>query len=183
MITYIPGFLGQPQELLTKLLELDWLSVTETRKEYFMSFVDRTYTYGKGKGVREYKSNPYTPEIEEIVDMLSLYAIDEPIVGGKYNVCFLNRYDTQQNHLGWHSDDFADMDHNHPIAVISLGVAREIWWRKIGETGVVPPENRQLLEPGSLFIMPAGFQHTHQHRIPKHSAECGMRISLTFRKH
>ena len=39
--------------------------------------------------------------------------------GVAYNVCFLNRYDDQRNHLGWHADDSPEMDHDHPIAVVS----------------------------------------------------------------
>lgn len=35
----------------------------------------------------------------------------------------------------------------------------------------------------SCFIMPAGFQDNHVHRIPKHNRPCGARISLTFRKY
>jgi hypothetical protein len=52
----------------------------------------------------------------------------------------------------------------------------------VAVTGAVPPEDRYLLERGSLFIMPAGFQEVMLHRIPKHHQPCGWRISLTFRK-
>ena len=55
------------------------------------------------------------------------------------------------------------------MVVLSLGEEREIWWRKIGEKGETPPERRQLLESGSLFIMPPGFQQIYEHRIPKGS--------------
>lgn len=48
--------------------------------------------------------------------------------------------------------------------------------------GPVPPEDRYLLQRGSLFIMPPGFQDVMLHRIPKHPQPCGWRISLTFRK-
>lgn len=104
-------------------------------------------------------------------------------LGLAFNVCFLNRYDDHRNQLGWHADDTPGMLHEHPIAVVSLGAAREIWWRPIGQTGVVPADQRQLLEDGSLFMMPAGFQRTHQHRIPKHDRPCGPRASLTFRRY
>jgi alkylated DNA repair dioxygenase AlkB len=75
------------------------------------------------------------------------------------------------------------MDSAHPIAVVSFGCEREIWWRKIGEKGVVPPENRQLLRHGSLFVMPAGFQDLYEHRIPKSPGTTHTRISLTFRRY
>ncbi len=105
----------------------------------------------------------------------------EVVYSGEFNVCFLNRYDGARNHLGWHSDDSPGMNHEHPIAVISFGEAREIWWREIGHTGVIPEENRQVLESGSLFLMPVGFQLAYQHKIPKGSHPMGPRVSLTFR--
>lgn len=49
-------------------------------------------------------------------------------------------------------------------------------------TGPVPPEDRFLLQRGSIFVMPPGFQEVMYHRIPKHPEPCGWRISLTFRK-
>ena len=97
------------------------------------------------------------------------------------NACFLNRYNNERQALGWHADDSPGQDHSHPIAVFTCGQPREIWWRPKGFTGPIPKEWRQLLEPGSLFVMPGGFQQTHEHRIPKGDRAMGTRISLTFR--
>ena len=101
----------------------------------------------------------------------------------EYDVCFLNRYDNQRNHLGWHSDDSPEMDMNHPIAVVSIGAIREIWIKPREFKGEIPLSNRYPLASGSLFIMPAGFQESNLHKIPKHDRKCGGRISLTFRKY
>lgn len=51
-----------------------------------------------------------------------------------------------------------------------------------GGTLGAPPVEKVLLPHNSLLMMPPGFQQTHQHRIPKHTATCKTRISLTFRK-
>ena len=98
-----------------------------------------------------------------------------------FSACFLNRYDTEKQHLGWHADDFEAMDPEAPIAVMSFGAEREIWVKPFGESGLVPKEQRILLPEGSLFIMPPHYQETHLHRIPKHGQPCGPRTSLTFR--
>lgn len=99
-----------------------------------------------------------------------------------FEVCFLNRYLDQSDHLGWHADDSPEMDDARPIAVISLGVEREIWFRPIPVKGEPPQEvSKVRLGHGSLFLMHPGMQETHQHRIPKASSLCGERISLTFR--
>lgn len=162
--------------------EVDWMRVTETRMEAFMSDpAGLSYTYGKGAGVRQYMSGPYTPRVVKILEEVNAKR------GTSLNGCFLNRYDDAHQHLGWHSDDFLEMDHSEPVSVVSFGEAREIWWRSIEDVKNTPsgsptPYKSQVLAPGSLFEMPAGFQFLFQHRIPKGSRKMGPRVSLTFRK-
>jgi alkylated DNA repair dioxygenase AlkB len=162
-----------------------WIQVTDARLECFMSASTETYTYGEGRGVRTYTPVPYSPIVADIQRQLNRDDIGDCDYGKippyEYNVCFLNRYDNASMQLGWHSDDSPGMDHDHPIAVVSFGQAREIWWREKTQTGVIPADQRQLLEHGSIFVMPAGFQRTHQHRIPKGDRAMGTRISLTYR--
>jgi len=162
-----------------------WLQVTDARLECFMSAATETYTYGEGRGVRTYTPVPYSSLVLDIQRQLN-----RDDIGGldgamrdvfKYNVCFLNRYDNASMQLGWHSDDSPGMDHEHPIAVVSFGQPREIWWRERGQIGVIPADQRQLLEHGSIFVMPAGMQRTHQHRIPKGDKPMLTRVSLTYR--
>lgn len=169
-----------------------WIQVTDARLECFMSETTATYTYGEGRGVRTYVPVPYSLLVERIQRVLN-DAFQDPLVQHRtgearaatdvyaYNVCFLNRYDTASMQLGWHSDDSPGMDHDHPIAVVSFGQPREIWWREKGQTGVIPADQRQLLEHGSIFVMPAGIQRTHQHRIPKGDKPMSTRVSLTYR--
>jgi len=173
--TYIKDY-AHP-DIIHPLIELNWLSVTEARKEYFMSDVPRSYYYGNGIGRRRYESNPYSILVQDLQSHMNQEFACE------YNVCFLNRYDDQHNQLGWHADDSPEMNPEHPIAVISFGAEREIWVRPNGHKGQIPHEWRQRLGNGSLFVMPAGFQATHQHRIPKSDRACGIRISLTFRNY
>lgn len=176
--SYLDRFdaLHHPDFLMAHLLGIEWLSVTEARREYFMSDVPRSYTYGSGVGARTYSSQPYTLAIEAVRGMLNRGGLS-------FNVCFLNRYDDQRNQLGWHADDSPEMDTQHPIAVLSLGAEREIWWKPKDQKGEVPRDQRQKLGHGSLFVMPAGFQEGHLHRIPKCDRACGVRISLTFRRY
>lgn len=154
-----------------ELAAIPWVARTTARRECFMSLVPRSYTYGSGRGVRTYVSTEMLGWVRRIMEALE----------GAPNVCFLNLYEGRNNALGWHSDDSPDTSDAKPISVVSFGEAREIWWREIGEKGVVPEENRRLLELGSLFVMPSGFQSKYEHRIPKGSRELDARISLTFR--
>lgn len=162
-----------------------WIQVTDARLECFMSTTTATYTYGEGRGARTYVPVPYTEvatRVQEVLNVQVSLVLDEhPRRSGRFNVCFLNRYDNAAMQLGWHSDDSPGMDHYHPIGVVSFGQAREIWWREKGQTGIIPADQRQLLKHGSLFVMPAGMQRTHQHRIPKGDKPMATRVSLTYR--
>ncbi len=165
------------------------------REECFMSTRPDAYTYGRGEGVRTYEPIPYTPFMEEVrQEVLRLTGVD-------YEACFSNKYVDERKHLGWHADDSPTIDHQFGIAVLSFGAEREIWFRETGwydhnrnqdpammEAALRAQVERDkrikhvMLPHNSMLVMPAGFQQTHQHRIPKHSAKCGPRISLTFRK-
>lgn len=175
MITYKDNYSNLSVEALRD--EIAWWKRTDTRLEYFMADEKLSYSYGSGNGVREYFSEPYHPYVKGLQQKLNLE------FGTNYNVCFLNRYDDQKMHLGWHADDSPNVDGDHPIAVVSVGAEREIWVRPNGSTGVVPDCDRYLLRSNSLFIMPSGFQRSHQHRIPKCDRACGTRISLTYRRY
>lgn len=155
---------------------LDWLTERSARREYFMSSKDREYSYGnRFQGEQNYKSKPFSPLVKQFIEFINAIQKTE------FNVCFLNRYENEQQHLGWHADDFPGMREDQPIAVLSLGAEREIWWKEKLFKGKIPDENKQLLEHGSVWIMPSGFQDVYLHKIPKHGQPCGIRISLTFR--
>lgn len=177
--TYIPDFVpllcGQP--LADWIDSLPWLQETPARRECFMTPAGGTpYTYSKGIYARTYRSIPMDAIVADIMT-----AINAGGHGYALNGCFLNLYDNERNALGWHSDDFPGMDHDQPVAVVSFGQVREIWWQPLGAKGVVPTEQRQALGGGSLFIMPPGFQQAFEHKIPKGDRNMSRRVSLTFR--
>lgn len=174
-IKYIENFIIDPDKVLDALVnDLDWEKRGNTpRMEYYWNRFNVPYTYGKGMGIREYQSKPEHPYMESIRGMC--YTETD----ASYDVCFLNRYENQSDHLGWHADDSPEMDDDRPICIVSLGVAREIWFKPQG--GSNDDKTSILLGHGSLCVMPAGFQDTHYHRIPKAGFVCGRRISLTYR--
>lgn len=177
-ITYKPGFLGQPDIAMETLWKrLDWVRIGSTpRREYYVNRKDGSpYTYGSGAGQRTYESMPTHP----VIDLLWLGA--EAAAGCEFDVCFLNGYEDQSDHLGWHADDSPEMDDSRPIAIVSLGAEREIWFQRADpERRLITPDKLRLGN-GSLCLMAAGMQDTHQHRIPKAGRVVGPRISLTFR--
>ena len=175
---YYSEFVDTVTEPLFDVLmeEIPWTNKDAPRDECFMSLEELEYTYGKGF-TRTYKSTLMTKSVKSLMETINL------VFGTSYDICFLNFYKSDKEHLGWHADDSPEMDENHPIAVVSFGAERYIWVKLNGVTGNIPAENKFLLENGSLFVMPAGFQKEYLHKIPKHDRPCGERISLTFRKY
>ena len=150
-----------------------WEDRGAPRRECFFSAKGEPYTYGSGAGMRTY----WPKEAPEMMAALTKAA--EEACGCTFELCFANGYAGPREHLGWHADNSDEIDDNRPIAVMSLGAAREIWVKPRG-AGADAVE-KILLPSGSLFVMKAGMQDTLFHRIPKHGGECGYRVSLTWR--
>lgn len=179
------------------VIDVPWINRDGApRDECFMSLKTDSYTYGSGAGERTYAPVPFTPLMKAILGTV------QDITDVQYEVCFLNKYDDERKHLGWHADDSPSIDHRAGIAIVSFGAERDIWFREnkwfddedqlrlagpsIQEAAIRGKAARVVdkvrLPHGSLLMMPAGFQQTHMHRIPKHDRKCGVRVSLTFRK-
>lgn len=162
-------------------MSLFWIQHEKVpRKEYFVSDMGKPYAYGSGAFSRTYHPQPWTGELRFLQDRA------QDRCGCKFEVCFLNYYETGKDQLGWHSDDSPEMDDERPIVIITFGAEREIWFRqrptKETVAGDIIPITKLTLQGGSICIMPPGMQDTHQHRIPKAGVHnCGPRISLTFR--
>lgn len=150
-----------------------WEDRGAPRRECFFSSLGLPYSYGTGVGRRTYHPKA-APAI-----MAELTRAAEAAAGCAFELCFANGYAGPRQHLGWHADDSPEVDDARPIAVMSLGAEREIWVRPRG--GDASTVEKILLPNGSLFIMGAGMQDTHDHRIPKHGGACGARVSLTWR--
>ncbi|MNR71462.1 hypothetical protein D3C71_20880 [compost metagenome] len=173
-VTYLPNFVPDADGAFRALWqELDWQRRGGTpRREYYANELPVPYVYGRGAGQREYLPQPWHPVMRDIQAALEAHS------GFRFEVCFLNGYEDQSDHLGWHADDSPEMDDARPIAVVSLGAEREIWFRPQADREAV---ERLKLGHGSLCLMAPGMQDTHYHRIPKAGFICGERISLTFR--
>ena len=183
MVVYIASFVPDPDIWFSTLWsELDWERRPDApRREYWTTLRGRPYTYGRGQGVRTYEPKPDHPLVQDgrrrIQDAHGIWL----------EGCFLNGYETSRDWLGWHADDDAGIDHTKPIAIITVGQARAIQFRQIVEPmsetskGVYGEPETVMLESGSLCLMDAGMQFTHQHRIPKAGSITQPRISLTYR--
>jgi len=109
-----------PAQALDELLAIDWEQRDAPRKEYYCNDIAAPYAYGNGAGRRTYHPRPWPDVVKRIQAYL------EGLLTTKLEVCFLNRYDTNRDHLGWHADDSPEMDPARPIVVVSFGSERTI---------------------------------------------------------
>lgn len=174
-IEYSKEFILEPEAVFRRLWnELAWVERDQTpRLEYYSNDFSVPYTYGRGAGIRTYEPQPWHPLVTEIRIKL------EAVTNTTFEVCFLNGYRDGSDQLGWHADDSPEMDDERPIAIVSFGARREIYFRPQASKDDV---TKLWLDSGSLCLMLPGMQDTHFHRIPKSSVmNCGPRVSLTFR--
>lgn len=108
----------------------------------------------------------------------ALVAAVQAIAPAPYTHAGFNLYRDGRDSVAMHSDRIADLAPGQPIAIVSLGAAREMLIR-----AKAPPHRPQrvLLAPGSLLAMSHASQHTHDHGIPKTGAAVGPRISVALR--
>lgn len=189
-VTYISNWISPEaaEDFFARLdADLAWQRRENTpRSEYWANTFQRPYTYGSGRGVRTYEAQPS----HEVIDLVRDHIARDfgPVLEG----CFLNRYNDGSDALGWHADDDPGIDHSKPIAVVTLGQPRAIAFKEVLIHGdettkwSFGPPARLMLESGSLLLMHAGMQHTHQHSIPKgDQPKAGVvvrpRISMTYR--
>lgn len=161
-VEYRRAFVSQPEEAFRTLWdELAWQRRGSTpQREYYCNDVGAPYTYGKGAGVRTYEPQAWHPVVRRLQQQLAR------LCEVRFEVCFLNSYEDSSDHLGWHADDSAEMDPARPIAVVSLGAEREIWFREKGS----PAVHKLKLEHGSLCLTAPGMQRTHERRIRHHAS-------------
>jgi alkylated DNA repair dioxygenase AlkB len=161
------------QAFSTLLAEIPWerrttemygKEVAVPRMEIWIA--DHPYTYSG----RIYNQRPWTPAL------VKLRTDIEAATHTKFNSVLLNRYESGNDSVGWHSDDEPEMSQNHPIASLSLGAIRTFQIRN----GQGPVQKIELGH-GSLLVMHAGMQKEWKHRVPKTRKPCGPRINLTFR--
>lgn len=191
-VTYWPDLaaaVGDPDEMFERLMALDWTRRGNVpRDEIYFNDTDVPYTYGSGEHARTYHPDTKLPwPITAIRNEL------EGRLGCVLDVCFLNRYMTARDQLGWHADDSPEMDPRRPIVTVSFGGERDIMFRRkvavivptarsLGQAAALAPVERLILAHGSAAVMQPGMQQGWLHRIPKSSrSDIGPRISLTFR--
>ena len=162
--------------LMKRLIrEVKWEVHDDNRREAFFLRKELPYYYGGRRGL---EVRPYFPQ-QEPDPLRILWNSINLFLGVVFDACFINLYENEKGNLGWHADDSPSIDANKPVVILSIGEPRTLWVRPYKA-----PENvtTHLLHTGSLFVMDAGMQQTHQHCVQKEEATPkGPRLSLVFR--
>jgi len=112
----------------------------------------------------------WTPEAEH------LKLLVEEKTGCTFDSLEMNLYRDHRDYLGFDSGRKEAGKLSFPIASVSLGAERRVRWTNINDESTTT----QLLEHGSLVLMPPSFRCDHRFEMPKQEKLCGPRINLTF---
>ena len=111
--------------------------------------------------------------LRELVERIAIVA------PAAYSHVGLNFYRDGRDSVAMHHDRTHHLAEGAPIAILSLGSARDMLIRRQGKGARAL---RITLEPGSLLVMSHASQFTHEHGIPKTPHPVGPRISCAFRQ-
>ncbi len=120
-----------------------------------------------------YDPQPWTCLLSDIRDQI------EDRLDVQFNSVLLNYYRDNNDSIGLHSDDEAELGHRPVIASLSLGATRRFRFKsRTGHAGSVS----MPLESGALLIMQGATQQFWLHGIGKSKKPATGRINLTFRR-
>ncbi len=111
--------------------------------------------------------------------LAAIKAAVESLCGRRFNSVLLNLYRDEQDSVGWHSDDEAELGQHPVIASLSLGGPR-VFKMKHKLRKQVKPASLELGN-GSLLLMGGATQQYWLHAVEKERQPRGARINLTFR--
>lgn len=128
----------------------------------------KAYTYS---GLT-FQPHHWTPTIREIKQRV------EDTSGIVFNSVLLNLYRSEQDSVGWHSDDEPELGEHPIIASVSFGATREFQFKHRSDAKL---KRTVQLTPGSLLLMRGTTQQFWKHQLPKAKDPTEARINLTFR--
>ena len=117
-------------------------------------------------------ARPWTPMLLDLRQRLAAAA------NSPFNAVLLNYYRDGRDSIGWHADDETELGADPVIASLSVGAARELFFKPRGGQG----ERLSLrLASGSLMIMRGKTQQNWLHHLPRRARCSRPRVNLTFR--
>ncbi len=165
-IDFINNFVLNSDQLFRHLChKADWDRRLKRRK---------TASYGVAYN---YSGMTY-PKTEMLEDLIAICEKIDRHVGFMPNNCLLNYYPDGNSTMGYHSDNWKELETGTGVVIVSLGASRTIAYRSKKDAAI---EYKYLLNGGDLLYMNNNVQQGLMHSIPQEIQLEG-RISMTFRK-
>lgn len=150
----------------------------ETLREALPWRSERRQMYERMLDVPRLQASLTLAEACELPVLRQALQVVREIVDAPFTHVGFNLYRNGDDSVAMHNDRLHSLQPGQPIALLSLGAARDMVLRakQFGQTGI-----RICLEPGSVLLMSHASQLTHAHGIPKTRDAVGARISCAFR--
>jgi Domain of unknown function (DUF4326) len=202
-IPYVKGILSRKEadSLFARLQEI--LTATPERNKQNRNTFYRILkyaTYVVDPAIRT--KAVYGPKIDikdappEILDLLKKLSDH---VGVELNYASVLGYRDQFDHINFHQHTEDSVEDDASVYVISLGHNRELVTRPLvlcedpdckkakngpHKHGTTDRSLYESIMPehGSLYILPSGYNVTHEHEIPNSKFKCGLRISINCKR-
>ncbi len=131
-------------------------------------------------GEKEYSYSGYTAKKQNFEGVMGeLLEIAKKISNTPLNGCLLNFYRSNQDSVGWHSDDETNLGKESTIVSISFGESRVFKIRSKKKKNDV---RHFELGSGDLLIMRGDLQQHWEHCVNKTTERKSPRLNLTFRR-
>lgn len=115
---------------------------------------------------------PFTPELNKIKEKV------EKTTGQSFNALLINKYESGQDKISWHSDNDAWCGSNFIVPSLSFGAERKFYLRNKTNKS---EQLKLVLKHGSLVSMKEDCQDKLEHSIPVEAKVLNTRFNLTFR--
>lgn len=168
------------QEVFARLLqETTWRAehITLWGKQHLQPRL--TAWHGDAEAIYRYSGMTLAP-LPWTALLTELRQAVEDATACSFNSVLLNYYRDQNDSMGFHSDDEAELGAAPAIASLSFGAARTFILKHKSKKACKPV--KLGLGDGALLLMAGDTQKNWRHGINKESKPCGPRVNLTFRK-
>lgn len=145
------------------------------RSQCWMGDDGASYCYS-GRALQPWPWHPLVADLRNRV-IHALETSDLPCQD--FNSVLLNRYESGDQRMGWHSDDEPELGADPIVASVSLGSERPLRFRE--KSADARRAFNVWLPHGSLLLMGPGAQSRWQHALAPRAID-GARINLTFRR-
>ena len=171
-VGYYPGFIPpeEADELFAALFELNWSQSVFRGMGPDSPMVVHMADASSCQVTNAIVPAKWTPEA------IRIKLLVEEKTGCAFDDLLLNLYRDHRDCLSLRPGGNEERPQMFPIATVSLGAQRRFKWENNKDASTTA----QLLEHGSLLLLPPGFQRDNRYELPKQEKPCGPRINLTF---